>query len=333
VFRVPASVSRDAVIERLQQDARVESVQPLNEFETSLSPAAAYDDTYASLQYGLEQLDITSAHNYTRGDGIHIAVIDSNADLEHEDLRGRVAGLHDFVVRGKSTDRNHGTAVVSVIGATANNARGIVGVAPEAAIDLYVACWLDDASQKSVCDSFSLAKALDTVVEDAPRVLNMSLRGPPDGLLGRLLDRISAQGTVIVAAAGTGDTGFPASHPAVIGVRASPAAEEAPPLPTERELYAPGRQIMVALPRGGYDFRSGNSIAAAQVSGVIALVLAVEPRLDAAAVQSVLLRSQRRQATAPVSIDACRAMQLMDKAKVCSDFEGARLVSELKPET
>ena len=42
-------------------------------------------------------------------------------------------------------------------------------------------------------------------------------------------------------------------------------------------LFAPGDQIMVAIPDDRYDFRSGSSLAAAHVSGIIALLLSVAP--------------------------------------------------------
>ena len=57
VYRVPPGEDRDTVIARLQLDERVESVQPLQEFETSMSADENYDDTYANLQHGLSLLD------------------------------------------------------------------------------------------------------------------------------------------------------------------------------------------------------------------------------------------------------------------------------------
>ena len=130
-----------AIIEQLIADERVESVQPLQQFATGTNAGIHYDDTYARLQYGLQALDVASAHNYSRGKGVRIAIVDSQADDKHEDLLGRVAKTKVFVDPDSIPNVEHGTAIMSIIGASTNNARGIVGIAPEARMELFVSCW------------------------------------------------------------------------------------------------------------------------------------------------------------------------------------------------
>ena len=49
-------------------------------------------------------------------------------------------------------------------------------------------------------------------------IVNMSLAGPPDPLLTRLIERGAAQGTIFVGAAGRGGaTSFPADLDSVLG--------------------------------------------------------------------------------------------------------------------
>src|SRR5690606_40707066 len=78
--------------------------------------------------------------------------------------------LHSFPTRRssdlRSPDNTHGTAIASVIGANANNAKGMVGIAPDSRMELYVACWAEQGVFGAVCDSFTLAKALDTLLND-----------------------------------------------------------------------------------------------------------------------------------------------------------------------
>ncbi|MBN8483110.1 MAG: hypothetical protein J0L88_16100, partial [Xanthomonadales bacterium] len=57
------------------------------------------------------------------------------------------------------------------------------------------------------------------------------------------------------------------------------------------------------------DYASGSSLAAAQVSGALALLLALRPRLDSAFLVGLLARSQ--QGTGP--INACRAVAELRK--------------------
>lgn len=306
VYRVAHGEDRAAVVDRLRSDSRVESVQVLNEFETGSKGTDYYDDTYANLQHGLDALNLTRAHQHSRGKGIRIAVIDSNADMRHEDLKGRIKKVDDFAPDGSSPDRDHGTAVTSVIVARANNSKGIVGVAPDAQVYLYVACWSDPGSDTAICDSFTLAKAIDSLLDKPPNVLNMSLAGPQDPLLERLLRAAHQLGTILVAASPDSDKqAFPASMENVIAVRSGPGAHlEGGP------ILAPGKQILVAAPDNYYDFRSGSSLAAAHVTGVVALMLAISPDTGPTLVQSILEQSQAGQDKESVSIDACVALQL-----------------------
>ena len=94
------------------------------------------------------------------------------------------------------------------------------------------------------------------------------------------------QGRIVIAAmppSGRLD-GFPDDTPGVIVVRSS-GASEAPP----GVLSAPGDDILTTQPNGGYDFTSGTSMAAAHVSGIVALLLSMSPNLDAGSVHDLLL--------------------------------------------
>lgn len=322
VFRVPAGTDRESIIARLETDERVESVQALQAFETGMDAGGNYDDTYANLQHGLSILDVGAAHRISRGQGVRVAIIDSHADSKHEDLKGRLSRIEVFADRGGASDADHGTAVASVIGANANNAKGIVGIAPEARLELFVSCWSDGASGKALCDSFTLAKALDALLHDPPQILNMSLTGPFDPLLARLLQAVRDEGVVMVAAR-PGEPSdrnhFPASLDSVIGVGNSEARQpdSSSTRDSARDIYAPGQQIMVAVPNNAYDFRSGSSLAAAHVSGAIALLLAVSPDLSFEAVLALLKKSQDAELRNITSINACLILQLANPVRAC----------------
>ena len=319
VYRVPEGADRNSIIANLNADSRVESAQPLQSFETSTNKIGPYDDEYANLQYGLDILEIAAAHRTSKGAGIRIAIIDSDADLTHEDLKGRVQRVEVFSNKGETADRNHGTAVASVIGARSNNALGIVGIAPEATLELYVACWSGGISKSATCDSFSLSKALDAMLEDPPHVLNLSLNGPHDPLLERLIQKAAQDGVVVVAAGPSDDEprkAFPSNMQKVIGVSTTPidsAVEGA----SSTMLFAPGNRILVAVPADQYDFRSGSSLAAAHVSGVVALLLAATPQQTSETIHSVLQRSQATGLGAMVSINACNALNLAGSTSRC----------------
>jgi subtilisin family serine protease len=74
-------------------------------------------------------------------------------------------------------------------------------------------------------------------------------------------------------------------------------------------VYAPGREILTLLPGGHYDFASGVSIATAQVSGVVALLLAKDPALSASDALRLLRDTSRHSDGGEgMLVDACAAV-------------------------
>jgi Subtilase family len=319
VFEVPASLPREQVIAELRRDRRVESVQPLQLFQTQTK--ADYNDAYAGLQSSLAALDVSSAHKWSRGRGVRVAVIDTGMDIHHPDLVGRVIEVRDFV-GGEAPEELHATAIAGVIAATANNGQGIVGIAPEAGIMALRACWQavpDDQNRRgAVCNTFTLAQAIAAAIADRADILNLSLTGPPDPLLERLLLRALSLGRIVISAwpeVIRGFVPFPASMPGVIAVA---TAETAGVLP-EGGLRAPGEDILTLSPRGRYDFASGSSLSAAGVSGVAALILARKPGISVNDLRMLLQRSEEGSSNLPRVINACAALASLIRGVSCAE--------------
>ncbi|MDO9106366.1 MAG: S8 family serine peptidase [Methylovulum sp.] len=315
VYRVPETVAMDEIISQLRTDPRIQLVQT-NQVFAGLK--AGENDAYATLSYGPKMIHADMAHRIATGKGVSITVIDTGADQNHPDLKGRVATTRNFVEGGERsfTEDRHGTAVVGIIGARANDGIGIYGVAPEAKIAVFKACWYTDTPDgKALCSSWTLAKALDAAIVSGSRIINLSLNGPDDTLLTQLLDSAHRHHIVLVAAAqDIGEhPGFPASLDHVIPVMSSgPNGDTAHPgwAATRDALAAPGVEILTTAPRESYAFLSGSSLATAHVSGVIALLLQYQARLEPADILAVLKRTgwAKAPSRAPVIVDACRAL-------------------------
>ena len=298
VFRVPEGRSIDEVMARLAADPQVESVQ-LNQVFQGLG--MGYNDKYAPQQYGPRAVRADMAHRVTTGKGVKVAVVDTGVAMEHPDLRGQIVNHANFVDGGEHTFArdNHGTAVAGVIAAKAGNGEGIFGVAPEADIVALKACSQLDPGQ-ALCSSWSLQRAVDFANEAGVQLLNLSLAGPPDPLLERLLITAEQRGITVVAAALHGEAvaapGFPASMSTVIAVLASDRQGQvhgATGRMSTLLLAAPGREIITTVPPQAYNFISGSSLAAAHVTGIAALLLEREPGLSPAHVRAILRASVR----------------------------------------
>ncbi len=307
VFAAPQSADVDAIVARLAADPRVESAQRMNRFELQTAhEAAGENDPYRKMQRSLDALEITEAHRWSTGRGVRIAVIDTGVEARHPDLVGQVAESRDFLGGAPAGDR-HGTAVAGVIASQAGNQVGIVGVAPGARLLALRACAQKHAAGAGSCTTFDLARAIDYAIgAGAADVINLSLGGPRDRLLERLLDQAISRNVVVVVAAGEGEASFPGTMDGVIAVG---AAESKSP---SKALSAPGVDVLSLAAPDGYDYFSGSSIAAAQVSGVVALLLERSPNLRGTQVRDLLVRTARR-STEPgddtsLGVDACAAV-------------------------
>lgn len=330
----PVGGSPERVLRRLAADPRVESAQPIRRYR--VLGGGGGEDPYAHLQHGAAEIHLDGAHRWASGRGVRVAVIDTGVDVTHPELNHRVVEARNFVDRGElSFTRDiHGTAVAGVLAAAAGNDQGIAGVAPEADLLVLKACWQANAgSAAAECDSYTLSKALDWALAEGCQVLNLSLAGPPDALLRRLLDAALDDGVTVVAAADDrAPPGFPASHPGVIAVHGGgAAAASAGSLGDSEPLSAPGVDILTTVPGGGYDFFSGSSMAAAQVSGVAALLLERRPGLPPAEVARLLRATAHPPAVAagagepaPVLVvDACGAVgELLGRPEECHEPSG-----------
>ncbi len=267
VYRIDTEEAQTDLLKRLRNDPRVESAQPLNSFSTL---ATTYNDPYSTLQRNLSSMGVPQAHALSRGKGVSVAVIDTAVDVKHQDFAGSHISARNFTgLPGQPGV--HGTAVAGVIAATGGNHLGIVGVAPEAQVHTLAACWPDAANPaRAMCDSFTLAAALAKAIELKANVVNLSLGGPADPLLRRLVEYGLARRIVFVAALPESGSaaGFPSGIPGVVVVDAVGRRHEASDV-----LLAPGTDILTLVPQDRYDFMSGSSIAAANVSGSIALLL------------------------------------------------------------
>lgn len=325
VMRYADGDNAERIIALLTRDPQVEWAQPVARFSgmgaadaTTATTAAASADALYPVQPAARYWHVAELHRYTTGREIKVAVIDSGVDASHPDLQGQLADNANFVDAGPAPAENHGTAVAGIIGARAGNG-GIVGVAPRARLMGLRACWqLPDLATR--CNSFTLAKAINYAILNGARVINLSLSGPPDRLLDRLLDVALERGIGVVGAVDAQATGpaFPASHRGVLAVASQGASGAAPvgaaSTQPGRPLLAPGNDIPVPAPGGRWGFVSGSSYAAAHVSGMLALLDELQPGATPAQLRALLQAA----ALNAGNIDVCAAISRLVRNCGCA---------------
>ena len=270
---VPGNVALAQIVERLSQDPSVESAQAMQLFRV-----LAHNDPLYPLQPSAKLWHLDELHKITTGRRVRVAEIDTGVDVNHPDLTGRVAVARNFVDGRSDVAEWHGTAIAGIIAARADDGIGIAGIAPESKFLALRACWQTTKSGETaaVCSSFTLAKALQFALDENAQVINLSLGGPRDRLLERLLDIALSRGITIVAAADPepGNGGFPASHRGVLAVAGDDGHDVAGAI-----LLAPGRDIPTTMAGQKWGFVTGSSFAAAHVTGLVALLRDVAPDL------------------------------------------------------
>jgi subtilisin family serine protease len=317
VMDVPAPLRASDMAGRLAEDGRVLWAQPMNVFHS-----LGHDDPLFAMQPAARAWHLSEMHATSTGQGVRVAVVDSKVQLDHPDLAGQVSQSADFIGDRADPAESHGTAVAGIVAARADNHVGIVGVAPGARVLALRACRQASATE-TLCTSLSLALALHAAIERGSNIINLSLGGPPDPLIEQLVRAALARGIGVVAAADRtlAGGGFPASLRGVVAV----VDEAAGPAPAGM-FTAPGTDVPATLPGSRWAVVSGASYAAAQVSGLLALLLEAQAKAGHAASgasELLVFASDGR-------IDACASLVRAGGACAC-DCAPAQMAVSIAP--
>ncbi|MEU4470072.1 S8 family serine peptidase [Micromonospora sp. NPDC023888] len=266
------------------------------------APAAAAPQTRKQ-QWYLDTLRIPQAHRITTGQGVIVGLVDTGVDATHPALRGQILPGHgvgnDAPADGRTDpDRKkaHGTAMAGLIVGNGKAPGGYLGIAPGAKI--YPAALGSDLTDGAM--QFAVRWAVD----NGAKVVNISAGGEEMSwehysAVKYALDH----DVVVVSSAGNTLDGrvkvqAPASVTGAVAVGGTSRRGEfftGSVQGPEMVIAAPQQDIMLANPlrEDGYGMLAdgGTSSAAAIVSGVVALIRARYPDLDANGVINRLIRT------------------------------------------
>jgi thermitase len=316
-IRVPAGQVRGTT-QALRASQDVAYVEPNGTMSGALLPNdPAFKDP--DKVYGPIQIQADRAWNLVLGSAsITVAVLDSGLDRYHPELAGDcrintreipgnkqdedgngyvddVCGW-DFVDKDNdpSDELGHGTHVAGIIAAAMNNGIGLAGIA--SGVSLLPLRVLDRNNQGTWGD---IAEAIVYAADMGAQVINLSLGGNSTSMSVQSAVHYAQQHDVLVVAAAGNNAScqafFPAAYAGVLGVAATQAQNmvwSGSNYGNYIDLSAPGQNIYstywTAAGGSGYQYLSGTSMSAAEVSGAVALIYSANPKLSAVQVSQIL---------------------------------------------
>jgi hypothetical protein len=288
-WRIGDSRGVSEVIRALEADGTVRTAQPNYRFTLQQSPPSMYparqDD---GVQYALNKLHISQAHRFATGEKVLVAVIDSGIDTSHSEIADAIADRYDAVTPAGPPHR-HGTGMAGAIVAHSQ----MMGIAPGARILAIRA--FNGSEERLEATTLGIIRSIDWAITRGARIINMSFAGPYDPDVARSLAAARQKGAVLVAAAGNAGPKsaplYPAADKNVIAVTATNAENQLLPIANRGRhiaLAAPGADILVPSLGQTYQMSTGTSVAAAEVSGIAALLIELQPALTPDEVRKIL---------------------------------------------
>ncbi len=213
-----------------------------------------------------------------------VAVLDTGVDRSHEDLKdAKILAGYDAVLRTagvKGDEAGHGTGVIGLIAATADNNVGIAGIAHGVTV-LPVKV----SSSGTTIYSSDLISGIRFAADAGAKIINMSVGGYSSSYAEQdAIDYAISKGCILISAAGNGGNrpyadqkSYPASYEGVISVASCDENGERSAFSQFNDavdVAAYGENIPMPFVEDGrsvYRYDSGTSYSCAFVSGIAAL--------------------------------------------------------------
>lgn len=289
VIELPPQASETAALARLKNNPNLKFA----ELDAYVPQALAVNDPYAGAAWHIAKIGALKAWDTSMGSGVTIAVLDTGVYGAHPDLAANmVTGWNVFNNNSNTSDfMGHGTPVAGAAAALTNNGIGVAGVSGKSKIMPLVVTDSTGGSFYSV-----ISQAITYAADHGARVASISFSGLPysSAVQSAAQYMKNKGGLVIVAAGNSGAVDNVTPTTTMIAVAATESTDSYSTFSTYGAfvaMSAPGSGIYSTDRSGVYGTYGGTSFSTPIVAGTVALMMAANPKLTGADVESLLYKT------------------------------------------
>lgn len=324
LVRLPDGVTVQEAVQYYLNCPEVEYAEPNYILRVQQVPS---DPLYQN-QWGLQFVSAPGAWDLsTCSEDVVVAVVDTGLQMSHPDIAQNLWQNNDEILDGVDNDGNglvddlygwdfinndndpaddhgHGTHVAGIVGAVGDNGTGVAGV-----------CWKVRLMPLKILDADGYGTVADEIqavlyaIEKGADVINASFGGGSYSNAERDAIRMAEdRGILFVTAAGNGGDDYigdnndvypfyPANYllDNIVSVTANDSSGTLAAFAnfgvTTVDIAAPGVHILSTKPVDSYTEKSGTSMAAAFVTGAVALLRSVYPYMEYWQIKEIILRT------------------------------------------
>lgn len=287
-------------VDHIEWNRTIALVEPVevNEIDAERDVQAIANDPLVNSQWAMKAINGHATHrllkSLTPAKKAKVAIIDTGVDAKHPDIK-------DVFIKTSpaTTDKHgHGSHCAGIAGAATHNGVGIASLN-------WNGAFVEVAGYKALTDVGSgtiemVAQSVIDATQDGVDVISMSLGDVapvPPKVLVDAVEFAQGKGVIVVASAGNSNQDaynhIPSNLDGVISVAAvGPDLKKASfsnYMPTlTRPIAAPGVRILSLQANGKYVEKSGTSMSAPMVSGLLGVMRALNPDLSATDAYQIL---------------------------------------------
>jgi len=294
--KILKDLSASGQIDAIEQNEVVLLFEPQKTTKKQKGKAVSYlNDPELDKLWTTQILQLDTLHRFLAQKKIkprkkaRIVIIDTGVEANHQDLSANYSSIR---AEYDEDPQGHGTHCAGIAAAVSNNKKGIASFSPSN--DFVEISSVQVFPRTGATTQRTIIRGMILAIDNGADILSMSLGGPSTDAAQiaykAAVEYAAKKGVIIVAAAGNENDDalkkVPASVDGVIAVSATDEQNRKASFSNDVSkikwaIAAPGVNIFSTIPGSRYDYMSGTSMATPYVAGLLGLMKAIDPTINA----------------------------------------------------